>query len=57
VKSVLEDPEKRAEAGRRGRAYAEQTFDIARIGDRFEAVLSTVCSPKVPELSSALAVT
>ena len=32
-------PDECAEMGANGRAYAEQTFDIARITGRFEAVL------------------
>jgi colanic acid biosynthesis glycosyl transferase WcaI len=33
------DPSRRAELGRSARAYAETTFDLARIADRFEQVL------------------
>jgi glycosyltransferase involved in cell wall biosynthesis len=33
------DPERRAELGRAARAYAERTFDLAAIADRFEQVL------------------
>jgi glycosyltransferase involved in cell wall biosynthesis len=33
------DAGQRAELGRRGRSYAETTFDIARIADRFEQIL------------------
>ena len=36
----LADDARRAEAGRRARAYAEVSFDIARITDRFEAILT-----------------
>jgi glycosyltransferase involved in cell wall biosynthesis len=32
----------RDEAGRRAREYAEETFDVVRIADRFEAVLKAV---------------
>lgn len=33
------DPERRAELGRNGRAYAEAAFDLSAIADRFEEVL------------------
>jgi len=36
---LLDDAGRRAEMGTRARAYAEQTFDIRLIGDRFESVL------------------
>ena len=44
AESLLADPERRAELGRRGRAYAEATFDLAAIGDRFERLLGRVAS-------------
>jgi colanic acid biosynthesis glycosyl transferase WcaI len=37
--ALLADPELRAELGRRARAYAEATFDLAAIADRFEEVV------------------
>ena len=39
VQSFLTDPEKHAAAGRSGRAYAERTFEIGAIADRFETIL------------------
>ena len=36
------DPELRAELGANGRAYAERTFDMTRITDRFERVILNV---------------
>jgi glycosyltransferase involved in cell wall biosynthesis len=36
---LLADPERRAELGRSARAYAERTFDLGAITDRFEHVL------------------
>jgi putative colanic acid biosynthesis glycosyltransferase WcaI len=36
---LLSDPELRARLGKAGRAYAERTFEIGSIADRFEAVL------------------
>jgi len=39
---LLDDGGRRAEMGTRARAYAEQTFDIRLIGDRFESVLLSV---------------
>lgn len=35
-------PERRAEMGRQARAYAEQTFDLGAITDRFDTVFETV---------------
>ncbi len=35
---LLADPDRREELGRRGRAYAEATFDIEAVAARFEAV-------------------
>ena len=37
---LLGDGERRAEAGQNARAYAETTFDIKQITDRFEAILT-----------------
>jgi hypothetical protein len=37
---LAEDPEWRATLGARARQYAEATFDIEKIADRFEAVLT-----------------
>jgi len=37
------DPDLRARLGANGRLYAERTFDIIRITDRFEAVLRDKC--------------
>jgi colanic acid biosynthesis glycosyl transferase WcaI len=39
---LLERPALRAAFGRRARRYAEATFDIKRIGDRFEKILQQV---------------
>lgn len=39
ARALLADPELRASTGAAGRAYAETSFDIERITDRFEAVL------------------
>ncbi len=39
IARFLEDTAARDAAGGNGRRYAEQTFDITRIGDRFEAIL------------------
>ncbi len=36
---LLDHPERRAEAARNARAYAEAAFDIERIADRFEGIL------------------
>jgi putative colanic acid biosynthesis glycosyltransferase WcaI len=42
--SLLADPELRSRLGTSARAYAERTFDIASIGDRFEEILESVVS-------------
>jgi glycosyltransferase involved in cell wall biosynthesis len=55
VKSLLDNPGERAEAGQRGRTYAEQAFDIVRIGDRFEAVLASLLQAEVPILQRVFA--
>jgi glycosyltransferase involved in cell wall biosynthesis len=40
ARRLASDAELRAELGRNGRAYAERTFDIGHIGDRFEGILT-----------------
>lgn len=40
ARGLVADPDRRAALGANGRAYAEATFDIRGIGDRFEAVLT-----------------
>jgi glycosyltransferase involved in cell wall biosynthesis len=40
VRLLLENPERRAAYGERGRAYASATFDIGVIGQRFLSVIS-----------------
>jgi glycosyltransferase involved in cell wall biosynthesis len=40
VLRMLDDPAGRNSAAYNGRSYAEQTFDIASIGSRFEAILT-----------------
>jgi colanic acid biosynthesis glycosyl transferase WcaI len=42
AQELLADWERRAELGRAARSYAETTFDLAEITDRFEAVLESV---------------
>ena len=39
--ALLTNPSKREKLGENARRYAEQAFDIGRIGDRFEAVLTS----------------
>jgi glycosyltransferase involved in cell wall biosynthesis len=39
---LLADEARRVESGQRARAYAEATFDLVRITDRFEGVLKSV---------------
>jgi colanic acid biosynthesis glycosyl transferase WcaI len=41
IEHFLDNPTACQQAGRNGRAYAEKTFDIAAIGDRFETILDS----------------
>lgn len=43
VKNYLTYFDERAEAGRRGRAFAEREFDIVRIADQFEEIFLGLC--------------
>ena len=42
ARTLLSDAELRSRLGRAGREYAERTFDIRRIADRFEEVIASV---------------
>lgn len=42
IKELLDDPAKRTALGNNGRAYAEETFNIGRIADRFDGIISSV---------------
>ncbi|MGP9814533.1 glycosyltransferase family 4 protein [Rhodopseudomonas sp. NSM] len=42
INGLLNDPDRRATLGANGRAYAERTFDIGRIADRFDAIIGSV---------------
>jgi colanic acid biosynthesis glycosyl transferase WcaI len=42
ARGLLADAELRGRLGRAGREYAERTFDIVEIGDRFEEVIASV---------------
>jgi colanic acid biosynthesis glycosyl transferase WcaI len=42
AREMLADPEERKRAAAAGRAYAERTFDIGRVADSFDRVLSSV---------------
>jgi glycosyltransferase involved in cell wall biosynthesis len=44
AEALLAAPERRAAAGAAARAYAEHTFDIAAIAERFEAVLAAAAA-------------
>jgi len=46
ARQLLEDPALRAQLGLRARQYAEDNFDIAAIGDRFEEILDPLSSVK-----------
>jgi len=40
VHALLDAPDRAAQCARNGRSYAERTFDIVSIGDRFEKIIS-----------------
>jgi glycosyltransferase involved in cell wall biosynthesis len=42
LKRLLSDPAQREKMGTAARAYAERTFDVVAVGDRFEAVFDQV---------------
>ncbi len=42
VRSLLADPDRARAMGAAGRAYAEESFDVERIADRFESLLAEV---------------
>jgi glycosyltransferase involved in cell wall biosynthesis len=46
--AFLMDADRRARAGRNGRAYAERTFEIRAIADRFEGILLGAAGHAVP---------
>jgi colanic acid biosynthesis glycosyl transferase WcaI len=48
LRSLLASPVTRAAMGTAARRYAERTFDVERVGDRFESLLNDVCSGQVP---------
>jgi glycosyltransferase involved in cell wall biosynthesis len=48
VVAFLMDAERRARSGRNGRAYAERTFEIRAIADRFEGILLGAAGHAVP---------
>ena len=48
VVAFLIDADRRARAGRNGRAYAERTFEIRAIADRFEGILLGAAGHAVP---------
>jgi glycosyltransferase involved in cell wall biosynthesis len=45
AKRLVDNPELRRTMGDAGRRYAEATFDIVAIGDKFEGVLSSAVQP------------
>jgi colanic acid biosynthesis glycosyl transferase WcaI len=47
LRSLLASPVARAAMGTAARRYAERTFDVERVGDRFESLLSSVCHRQV----------
>ncbi len=51
TRSLVDDQQRREAMGASGRAYAERTFDIARIGDEFVAVLVELAGVREPAAS------
>ncbi|UQX12188.1 glycosyltransferase family 4 protein [Candidatus Mycobacterium methanotrophicum] len=47
LRSLLASPVARAAMGTAARRYAERTFDVERVGDRFESLLNGVCDGRV----------
>jgi glycosyltransferase involved in cell wall biosynthesis len=45
--SLLDSPVKRAAMGTAARRYAEVTFDVSRVGDRFESLLHEISSGEI----------
>jgi colanic acid biosynthesis glycosyl transferase WcaI len=48
ISRLLDEPSERAQMGARARAYAERTFDLGTIADRFESLLGRVVAADVP---------
>jgi colanic acid biosynthesis glycosyl transferase WcaI len=46
IRNFLSDAQTRAHAGERGRKYADETFDVQRIADRFEGIFDRACANK-----------
>ncbi|PZA13626.1 glycosyltransferase WbuB [Rhodopseudomonas palustris] len=42
IDALLDDPDRRSAFGANGRAYAERSFDIGKIADRFDAIIGSV---------------
>lgn len=42
IRELLDNPAKREALGRNGRTYAEETFDIGKIADRFGTIIGSV---------------
>ena len=51
ARALVSDPDLRAELGRSARAYAEETFDINRVADRFERIFDRL-SPSGARIDS-----
>jgi colanic acid biosynthesis glycosyl transferase WcaI len=47
LRSLLASPVAGAAMGTAARRYAERTFDVERVGDRFESLLNDVCNGQV----------
>ena len=45
LNGLLDDAQMRAKMGAAARAYAESTFDVRRIGDTFESVVTGAYDP------------
>jgi len=53
ARRLIGDADLRAAAGRRARDYAERTFGIKAIADRFESVLQAACTATQPRVAAA----
>jgi colanic acid biosynthesis glycosyl transferase WcaI len=53
IKGLLDNPASRKAFGNNGRAFAEETFNIAKIGDRFGGIINSVRSRGVDRMAVA----
>jgi len=53
IKGLLDNPAMGAALGNNGRAYAEETFDIGKITDRFDTIIGSVAPDSRAELNKS----